>query len=330
MPAGIGLPSFLGYAKETAWGTPVAAAYWAQVLSVEPEEEHDRPDDEALYGTFGRREPFSGAQLVRVGLSADARPQLLCHLLRSLCGPPTSTLVGGETAVWDHVFKYPRQAAFADACYPNPYTLEIFRDIQAQSKQYAGCGVDSLTLSLSTGDKILRAEAALIGKLWPVNVTKSTPTMPTLKPWLFHQAAITIAAAAHHRMDEFSLQLSNSLEGALRLAGTRIIEELFPGGHPEGVISGTSMPREATEYDAYLAETTRVMEITLTGEAVGSATNHRLTITIPRALYRSYSLPVSGPGRLSASWEALAAYDPASAFSVQLTVRTNIPNTELA
>lgn len=333
MPAGIATPSLLGLGKETTWGTPAASSsVWVPILSAEPVDEADDPADESLYGTYGEREPFKGVERATIATSFDVRPQLLAHILRSLCGPPTSTqpdAVGNPT-VWDHVFKWPRQTSFADLCRPNPYTLEVYRDIQTQSKQYKGCGVNTLSLALGSGDKILRGEAEWIAKGWPANMTKGTAAQPTVKPWLFIQSSIQIGSGAYTELEEWTLELNENLEGRHLQDGSTSIAELLPGGQQEASLSGTVYPRSTTEYDAYIARTLRDFDIVLTGDIITGTYKHTLTLDIPKTRYVSYPIPIPGAGRLSASWEAKPVYDTSLLYVIQFTVRTNVANTELA
>lgn len=410
MPSGLGRLTHVGIGKETVWGTAVAASVFTPILSVEPTPELEDAEDEGIYGTFGKREPFKVLNRAKVALSFDARPQILCHHLRSMCGPPISTLVNGS--IYDHVFRWPRQTVFADACRPNPYSIEIFQDFEPiadsgaitvsvvataktytrsagsfltdgfaagmsvtmsgftnagnngikiidtvtatvitvtvstglvdetgdgnervvqipWAKRYAGCGLNSLSLALGSGDKILRGDADWIAKGFPVNIAKSTPTYPAPRPWLFNQNAITVGAAPHGELDEFTLNLSDELEGRHLQTGSTDIAELLPND-PVATLSGTSYPRSPTEYNAFIARTLRAVVFTLAGEIISSSYYHTLTITMPAVRYKSYSRPTSGPARMTGDWEADVLYDPSSAYAIELKVRTNIANTELA
>lgn len=332
MPGGLGHLTYVALGKETAWGAEVTPSIYIPVLSVKPEEKADTAEDEALYGVVGLLPALRGAETVGIEMSLDARPQPLCHILRSLCGPPTSTQpdATGHPNVWRHTFKWPRQNTFSEVCRPNPYTIDIFRDLETVVRRYPGCGVSKLGLAVSTDNKLWRCECSWVGKAWPSTQPKGSPTYPSVQPWMFSATTVTVAGGAYSELQELSLEIDEKLEGQLLIAGSRVIEELLSSDMPEAVLSGTALPRSVTEYEAFRSYALRQWEILATGETISGTYTHQLKIVMPKVMYTDYPIPVSGPERLTADWKAAVYYDDASQAAIIFEITTTVPGSELA
>jgi len=332
MPSGLGHLTYLALGKETTWGTAVAPTVFVPVLSVSPEEEADDPKDEALYGVPAIFTVFQGLERSTLEWAFHLRPQPLCHVLRALCGPPTSTQPDptNHPTVWRHTFKWPRQSGFAPNCWGNPYTLEVYRDIQDQAYRYPGCCVSKLSLSISADDKVWRGETSWIGKGWPTNVTKGSPTYPSVHPWLLTGTTVTVNASGYGELSDLTLALDEKLEGATTIEGVRTITEILPSERVEAVLSGTSLLRSSAEYDAFRQRAERTYEVQAVGQQISGSYNHTLKITMPRVRYTSYPVPVPGAERLTAEWEAAVLYSQADGAAVIFEITTDVPESELS
>lgn len=330
MPSGIGALAYVGLGKETTWGTGVAPTVFLQCLSAEAEETPEFAEANAITGRLGVLPPLDFAQQVEISLSLLLQPQPLCHLLRSLCGPPTSTQPDptNHPTVWQHVFTFPRQTAFSDECWPHPYSVEIFRDLATTAKRYAGCGLNSLALNCDTGDKVWRAEAGLIGRGFGENVAKATVSLSTVKPWVWVGTTFKINGTVDTSQESLALEFNAQLVGRLLFNGDRRIGLLTIDGQPELTLSGTAVPTNQTEADLVGQE--RQFDIEVVGETISGIYAHKLTVSIPKAVYTQYSLPVEGAERIRAEWEAKAYRDSATQAVATITVVTTVPGSELA
>ncbi len=307
----IGQLAHLGLAKETAFGTPVAADTYLPFNSESIVHNIEQLLSEEQRGIRDESPSYKGLETVAGDLNFDVRPDTIGHIMRSAFGAPSVTGVGPYV----HVFS-PIQSAFAADCFNPPYTFEIFKDL-GQAFQVAGGVVNSLAFEFGVGQKILRATAGVIAKDVAL-ITKTTPSFGTLSPFLWAEAAISIGGSANTNLEAVSITLNNSLEGYPTLNNTTKIGKIRPNGVRTVDCSFTFDVNDLAEYNRFKDQTETAFDITFT-----SGTNI-LKFELPKVRYTAFPVSVSGAGRITVAVTGKAKYDASTAAALKATLTNSI------
>lgn len=314
----IGAFAHIGVAKETVWGTPVAAADYIPFISENIVHEQEQIADESLKAILDENPALRGLETVQGDLVCEARPTSLGYLLHSALGEPT---VSG-TGPYVHTFK-PRTSKFSADCFLRPYTLEIFRDTE-QAFQIAGAIINTLQLQLGAGNqKILRATAGIMAKA-VTQIAETSPSFETLEPFTWDEAIIKIAdnvagltgASADTTIEVFNINIDNKIEGIPLLNGSTKMGKMKPSARRT---VGLELTMEAldSDYAKFTGRTYKAMRITLTQSASAI-----LQLTMPKVEYIGYPVGVAGPGRITVAVAGRAWYDAAESYAIE-AVLTN-------
>lgn len=222
MGQGFGHNTWLGFAKETVYGTAVAPTNWLELTDESISGKHSRiqkpslrqitqsrsvKSKKSVEGSFNVQFPFVGAEL----------------LLKHAFGSVVSTARDGDAGVYDHVFT-PSNAL------PVGLTLQVNRDAAniggSSAFQYSGCQINKLTLSQKV-EEFLMLQCDILGQDW-LNIAANNPTFP-----VFHGAdweMVTTATLADPdgsspvtlALKELELTIENSLAADRYKLGSRL------------------------------------------------------------------------------------------------------------
>jgi hypothetical protein len=320
-----GITSFVGAGKETTWGTPVAAARYAPLMSESINLDIEQVGVDVLAGLAQRVSPAAGADTIAGDLRFQVRPTHFGDVLRSLLDAPTSVvLTAGQS--YKHTFK-PRTAPFGNGVWGAPYTLEIFKGIGTSSHQFAGVLINTIELSMGSRSRVLEASAGVIGKKRPVLIAKTTPTLEPRQPFTWNMANIKLPDPTVYK--EF-MDLTFTLGWGYRtehlLDETKEIGLIMPDSFMTCRVSGTAYPFTTAEWTEFLNQTERKLIITVdSGVNIGSsADKYKITITLPKFRYDAYRYGAAGPGLIAADIEGEAYYNVADTTAVQIEVQNEL------
>jgi hypothetical protein len=306
---GIGIFSHLGVGKEVAWGTPIAATAYLPLISESIVNEIEQVMEPELRGIADEPPQYEGLHSVKGDVVVLCKPSTLGYLLRSCLGAPAS----GAGPPYTHVFT-PTNTAFSATCELPPYTLEIDRDV-ASAFQYAGCVVDSLEISFSTTDKLLRATASILGK----SVALIAPTAVSHEaadPFLWKEASFTLGGGAITTIESFSIRFSNNLVGVESLNATELISRIDRNGFRVFDINLTFPVLDTTEYTRFEAQGETTLEVDIVKDA-----NNELKFETSKLRYVAYPLGTAGPERRTVAISAKGKYDSALGGGVIATLK---------
>ena len=239
----------LGYAKETIWGTPVAATKWIPVKNPKPEDVTKFIDDKGLRGAMADLyATYQGLGNGTYGWDGDFYPDLCPFLFLMLFGQDTVT----GTTNYTHKFQLA-------AAQPPSHTLSDFNGIN--ERQFAGAMLEQLDLKFAV-DGGLEYSAKTSSKL-SAAATTTTPTYGTIPPLLGWQGALTIAGAANTDLIGFDMSIKRK---------PNIITTAQNTQAPKGIILGpmsvtgkmTFAVEDDTELTNYLNNTQPAVLLTLT------------------------------------------------------------------
>ena len=219
--------------------------------------------------------------------------------------------VGAYTAdaAWKWEFKPRQDTDFNVDCPINPYTLEVYRD-QGDAFQFLGAIVNTLALSFSTTDKILKATCGIIAKDVG-DVGKSTLALETTDPFVWSNAVISIgnSPAVNKDIDSFSLTFDNKCVAKYALDNTAKPRKIIRSGYREIPISFSIEFLNRTEYTIFKAGDEQAFQIKFEGAEIETGFKYTLQIDIPKFRYLTYPINIGGPGPIVCGVTGKAKYD---------------------
>lgn len=323
----VGMTGFLGLGKEITWGTPVAAVRYAPLLSESLELSIEQIGHDAVIGggISQQLSPIAGRRTIAGEIVAQSRPAFLGDLLRMIFGPPTTTtLTAGQS--FSHEFK-PRNAPFSDEVWGNPYTIEVFKGVGTQSHQFAGVVADTLELRWGAREQVLVVSVGVIGKLAPVFITKTTPSIESTLPFTWNQCTITLPEpTTYKQFSDLTLRLSWGLRAETLIDGTTVIGVVQPDQLFAVELSGTVYPFTTAEYNEFVSQSERNSIMTFnSGVNIGTSSDkYLLRLRFPRLRYSVYRYGLSGVGLITADITARSYYDSAAAASIVVTLQNAV------
>ena len=204
-----------------------------------------------------------------------------------------------------------------------PYTFEVFRD-EGQAYEFLGCVVNTMGLSFSTSDKILKATLGIIaGDAGYVDATGVG--LETTNPFVWANAKIYLGGVTegdrYNDIDSFNVLWDNKCAARFTLNNTYIPRKIIRMGYREIPINFTVDFTDKTEYDLFLAGTERQMRIKFEGAVIAgdaASTPYTLQLDFPLVRYLAWPINIGGPGRLMVGVTAKAKYSGTYAMLVTL------------
>lgn len=310
---------FLGLAKETTFGTPVAATDYLELMSENISTGIDRFPTRNIYAGFYEPDDYAGVRRTTGSLVHAAHPVSLGHLLKAAFNNVSQTVVLSGFLFQLHFTG--TKSEFADGVARQPYTLEVNRNISSGSHRYAGSLLNRLTLGVAPNGA-LNATAEWITKTRSM-IAATTPTFPgsSTDPFTFDTASVQIAGAANARVEAIQVVIDNQLEGIPALNNSNEIARIRVQGPQMIRMSGTLDFADNAEEKDFIDQTERAMIITLT-----RAQSFALHIEAPRFVYSAFPVGMGGRGRQTIAFTGMARYLASSLASVRVMLTTTKSN----
>lgn len=315
---GQGTVGFFGLAKESTWGTAVAATDYMELLSEKIATSIDRFPTRNVYGGFYEADDYAGLRRSAGSIVHAAHPVSLGHLLRGAFNNCSQTVILSGF-LFRNTFTSPK-SEFANGVPRQPYTLEANRDV-GSSHRFSGALVNKLTMALAPNQD-LRVTAEFIAKNQSI-IAQTVPTFPgsSQHPFTFDTASVQIDGAATTRFEAFSMVIDNALEGIPAFNNSNEIAKIRAAGPQMIKISGTLDFQDINEHLDFLNQTERKLALSLT-----RADSFHLLIELPRFVYTAYPVGIPGRGRLTISFDGMARYNTSSLTAVMVQLTTTKSN----
>lgn len=313
-----GMQGYIGFAKETTWGTPVTPTAFATAMSESLTSTIDRFETKNIFGGFYKPDDEAGMRRHAGDTVHSGDPSTLGYLLHAAFGSVATTSL--TSTFKQHIF----QCATSDVssvCALPPYTLEVFRDVTS-AQQYAGCNLSKLSLQLQPNQD-LRATATWIGRsmLNKARVAAASVTFPgsPVSPFTFDVASFNFGGAGVDYVEAFSIDLDNRLEGFAGLNATTNVQRIARNEAIMGAVSGTVSFDDITQYQNFMNQTEQAVTVNLF-----RASSFSMFVTIPRMIYTAFPLATPGRGRLTVGFTGEARAPVGSAGGIAVTLRNNV------
>lgn len=306
----VGAKGVLGFAKEVTWGTGLAPTTYIPFSSESFKDGPEFMSEAQIRGILDSDPQYKGMEVVSGAFSGVAYPNILGALLRAALGAPVTSGAGPYT----HVYT-PVQAAFsADAALP-PYSFTVNRD-GVQVNRYEGMVCNKFGLKFTQGG-LLTYDTGWIGR----DVTyQSAPTvaLPGDVPFQL-TAAVQRNATAYAELQDFSIDITNSIEGVKLINNSDKIGRIVWSGKRTISLSLTADFANQLLYDDFKLGTVKPWLFVFTqGASI-------LSIAIPAVLIKDAAANVGGDGRITMSASGDAQYDVGSSRAIQISLTNTSP-----
>jgi len=311
---GYGFAGHIGFAREAAFGTPVAATGYFEALSENFVLAKDRYDTKNIVAGYYEPDDAAGVNRLAGDIALSCHPDPLGHLLYQALGISSATAVLSGF-LYANTFTSQQTDTGSDNALPSA-TYEIFRDVSS-SQQLAGACISQLVLNCQP-NQALRATASLIGRSM-TNIAKTTPSFPgsPVEAFTFDTCSFSLGGLATTKIEGFTLTLNNQLQGIPALNNSANIARIRRGGPVMGTLGGTIAFDNLTEYLDFINQTERAVKIYFT-----KASSHSLLLDIPRIVYSAFPNGMGGRERLTVAFESKLRYHTGSANALS-AVLTN-------
>lgn len=312
--SGYGFAGHIGFAKESSGGTAVAATNYIEALSENIAEVIERFDVKNIVGRYAEPDDMGRLHRVSGDVSFPAIPEELGFFLRGCLGIQSNAQI--VSGLHTHNFTM-RTSDFDTAFAQDPYTFEISRDVTS-AQQITGCNIAQLAFSASPNQD-LRISMSLIGKA-VTNITATSPTFTTspTDPFAFDTCSISIGGAANAKLEGLNLTINNQLNGIARLNNSTTIAAIRRSGPHMVRLSGNIAFEDIEEYLDFKNQTEVAMKFSFF-----RANSFHLEFDLPRVIYTSFPLGMSGRDRQVVGFDAMARFHTGSNEAIQI----NLTNT---
>jgi len=309
---------FFGLAKETNWGTAVAATDYLELMSENLTTGIDRFATRNIYSGFYEPDDYAGMRRTQGSIVHAAHPVSLGHLLKAAFNSISQSVVLSGY-LWTLNFTGCK-SEFAAGVPRQPYTLEVNRNVTS-SHRYAGALCNKLTMALAPNQD-LRITAEWLAQAQTM-LAASTPTFPgsPTDPFTFDTCSVSVAGAGNARFEAFEFSVDNGLEGVPSLNNSNVIATIHAKDAQLIRVRGTLDFVDIAEQQDFINQTERAFTLSLT-----RAQSFQLIMALPRFLYTTFPNAMPGRGRLTVSFDGMARYSTSSAAAVGIQLTTSKSN----
>lgn len=311
--AGAGFGGYIGYARESSGGTPVAATDFIEAFSESLTLEMDRFETANIVGgRFYEADDFAGIRRVAGDLVFAAYPETLGSFLLGATGVQSNTEVLSGF-LHTHNFTM-RNTDFDESFAQDPFTFEIFRDVTS-AHQYSGGNMSGIQLN-AVPNQDLRITANIIAKSTNI-VAAQTATFVNSPsdPLAFDTASVQFAGAATALVEALTVSIDSQLEGIASLNNSTQIRGIRRSGPQLVRVNGTIAFENLTEYARFVDQTEFAIAAHFT-----RADSFSLLMELPRVIYQAFPVTIGGRERITVDFTGQGRYHQGSANAVQFSL----------
>lgn len=337
---------------------------WANFSSETLEHTLEELEEGSINGRRDAPDSFKGLDMGKGDISFEPNPNALSHFFKAWFGTHTASQVtaagstgansgifAGAAQMW-HSFT-PRQAAFSDRTFLEPYNVMMYRDV-GSAWLFKQSIMPTLKLNIQAAQLVKATGTWMSRTVDRIDRVAAIQSLVSSggKPWVWDMASIEVSTSdtttagliANTEFEALNFSFDLPHDGVPLLDGTKKYGEFTPSDFRRITIDGTLSFRDQTEYDAFVAYGARRLRVTLANvnsnfylgnPASADVTGVKLLgypavrIHIPQMKFLSYSVPVSGPNRLTASFTAKAEYNEAEGISCAVEIVNIVSSTEV-
>jgi tail tube protein len=319
MPQGFGRNSFVGWDQETTWGTGVAAAKYAELISEGIETIRNRVARPVVRDLDEREGNFYDALFgVKGPFAIELNYNGLLRLFEHLFGDSSGSVVATEAPN-----RYTTTFVLKDTVSTGKgLSLHVHRDVDAGSTpqlRAVGYKLNSAKFSFAP-DRNGQVEFDGAGKDASL-IAAVTPTFPAVANYVAgHQLSIEIDDVVR-KVDEVEFTLDNGLDLEKRVLGSKNIDEPIRSDTRRSITGTITMDALQADWSKLDAGTLFKLELLHTGPTAGAGTL-RMDFTFLKCLVTGNPFTVTGPGIVKSAVQ-FKALKPISGELLTLVVINN-------
>lgn len=312
-----GMAGYMGVAKETTWGTAVTANCFMELMSEGLTVAIDRYDTRNVFNGLAEPDDVTGLVRIEGETVHPGIPESIGLLLHAGMGTVATTSV---TATYrTHVFQTAASDVSSVTPLP-PYTVEIFRDVTS-AQQYAGCVAGQLTFACQPNQD-LRATVNWVGRtaLNKARIAAASVLFPTSasQPFTWDSCSISVGGVGSDIIESFTLEINNNLEAVSALNASTAIARMQRTNAVQVMLSGQASFNDISQYQDFINQTERAFAINFF-----RAGSFSVLFSLPRCVYTTFPLSMSGRNRITVGFEAKARVPVGSTSAIAVTLRNN-------
>ncbi len=299
-----GRGTWLGWGKETTWGTPVTIAKFAQAVSSDMQRRLKREpighlvqaDDACIQDDFVASEEAGG------NFELVSRYAHLGYLREAALGSVSTAADTPSVGLYTHTFSTSTDLV--------ALTIERFLGNSGNSEKFTGCSIGNYELSVETAG-YASEKFEVIAKTAASIASASTPTAPTAGVVLHSEAGKLTHNSVEYTATSFTVSLNNARD-RLQELGSNYTSEPPISNFREPLIKARLAYRSDTLYSDHLAETQAA------GSFAFTSGSNVVTVAWPStSIVKSRSLGITSAGVL---YEDIEIIPRGSGSTAALTV----------
>jgi hypothetical protein len=361
MPSGNG--GQIGFAKIGSLYREVNTVnIWSNFVSESIEHTLDELEEGSINGRRDAPPSHKGLDTWAGDIEIEPNPNALAYYFKFFHGTSVHSTVtaagstganSGFEAGKDQVYhKFtPRQSAFDLDTFLDPVNVMVYRDVGSAFLGRGGV-LHQIALDIQANNLVKTTLSFMGRKMDRIERVAAIQSLVSSggKPWVWDMASVEIsttgiasaALAGRNKFEQLNITMSLPVEGTAFLDGTKLYGEFSPNDFRRMNIEGTMSFRDQTDYDTFIAYENRRMRLTLlnvnSNHALGNIASldntaflgyYGLRLHVPRMKFLSWSAPIGGPNRLTASFTAKAEYDETEGFMWITEMMNVVGSTEL-
>jgi len=309
-----GILSQISFGLESSWGN---AATPNKSLAIQPGDGIQTDIDVQLRGAIKGQLAknvlsFKGKSKHEGDYEFDFIPGNVGYLLKSVFGNLSSVVKSGESIVYEHTYSESELKP----------SLTFEQAVDQIIRRYVGSIVTNFKLACKAGETLM-ATTSIKAKS-QASATKTTITNETLRAFNFNDcvqaSGFKIGGVAFNEVENFELEYKSNGQ-MMHTFGSS--DPSFFYVKPSEISGKFDMYMDsatAAKYADYLNKTEQSLDIVFTGDSIGTASNYKLAISIPKVVFKPAKYPINDDYNLI-SFEFEGIYDLTSAklLSVILT-----------
>jgi hypothetical protein len=231
--------SFLGIAKETTFGTAVAATAFIPVTSITPKDNLTMLQDKGLRGAMVELyNQVPGPLSSTFDFGGDVFPDTIGYVLSGVLGDITDT---GAAAPYTHAFSVLNSGS------GQPHSFTLDDNYVAGNRQYAGAKFNEVAIKYGPdGFVTYTAKAVALGSAASAAPTQSFTTVPPLVGW---QQVVKIGGTAAAGIMDAEVTIKRPVTIVKAVDGTQGPYQLW-----SGAVSAEGKFTVVMEADTYLSQ----------------------------------------------------------------------------
>lgn len=311
-----GVLNQISFKKETTWGTAVVpdksmGVDFGNGIQTNQNVQFNTPLKAQLAKNSNA---FVGARVHEGEYAMDFYPDYPAYFLLGALGSVSSALKGGESVVYEHTI--------SEGEAKPSFTIE--QAITNNVRRYAGCLVPNFKITGAAGEPV-KVTFGVKAKS-QATATKITAAYTTPRPYNWKDVDFKIGGTSVGQIETFEIEYLNGLEMLHTLSlsndpAYNYVKASEIKGKLEMYLDATT-----TAYMTdYLAHTYRALQLVLTGDSIGTSSNHKVDISIPKAAFTTAETPLREDYNLL-TVEFSGIYDTATSKLLSMIVTNLLAN----